>query len=154
MKFKNVKLARLVETLQSLFLERSYRYHRKMEKSLLTNFMNCTYCVGNIIMCDLLRDFFFKYGTQSYFFPFITNSTSRMYAHTGKKHVHIIHYHQKTGGKRFAYLLKQSQFFAVFLLLFQLYVVFFLWEICLSTRFLFLINTIVQHLTFVCFCFA
>lgn len=60
MKFKNVKLARLVETLQSLFLERSYRYHRKMEKSLLTSFMNCTTCVDNIIMCDLLWDFFFS----------------------------------------------------------------------------------------------
>lgn len=127
-----------------------------------------TYVMPNelFMYCGISFLYFFEYGTQSFlFFSFITNSTSRMHAHTGIKHFHKLHYPpKKNGGKQFCILAGargssslSSLLFRCLLLLLQLYVCsdgWFFFGICLSTRFLSLINTIVQHLTFVCFCFA
>lgn len=127
-----------------------------------------TYVMPNelFMYCGISFLYFFEYGTQSFlFFSFITNSTSRMHAHTGIKHFHKIHYPpKKMGGSSFAYLLAPGAravsvlcCFAVYFFFFSytfVLMVGFFFGICLSTRFLSLINTIVQHLTFVCFCFA
>lgn len=86
----------------------------------------------------------------SFVFSFITNSTSRMHAHTGIKHFHKIHHPPKKWGGSGLHTcwrpgLEQSQFFAVLLHVLFWWLIFRFLEICLSTRFLFLINTIVQH---------
>lgn len=63
--------------------------------------------------------FFFEYGTQN-FFSIVTNSMSRMHAHTGIKYFHKIHHPPKKWGEAGCILacarrgLEQSQFFAGF----------------------------------------
>lgn len=166
MKFKNVKLARVVVTLQSLSLERSYRYHWKMAKFLLTSYVNCKNCVDNIVMqwSFLGFLFFFFFFFQIWKFLFFHSLQIAHHACTNTQAKNMFTEYiviQKMGGSGLHTCwrtgLKQFQFFAVFQHFFEFYissVVFFYSRICLSTRFLFLINTIVQHLTFVCFCFA